>query len=642
VRGWTGFLLITLVVVVLRLPFLNQAIQGDDVYYLAGAEHAQIDPLHPNHARYAFQGRIVDMRGHPHPPLDAWYLAALLALIGTVAEIPYHSAYILFSCIAAWSAFSIARRLTARPFVATLLFLATPAFVVNGNSLESDLPFLAFWLASIAVFLAAVERRSAGLLALFVIPAALAAMAAYQSIVLVPILLFYLWLRRSDWKPAWAAVFAAPAVLLIWQFAERASTGALPATVLAGYMQTYDLQAFAQKIKSAVALTTHLGWVVFLPLSLAAFWQRKALWLLPLVAAAAVYDPNPLFWLSIATGLVILLWCALHAREFPSAWVLIFFASALVLFFAGSARYLLPLALPVSILVSQKMKKHWLCYGAAAGFALAIALALVNYRHWGGYRQFAASLRDDAATKRIWINGEWGLRFYLEREGAVPLLAGQNVLPGDIIVTSALAYPLEVPGAKGRLAEISHRDITSSIPLRLVSLNGKSAWSSTFAGLRPFDISTAPIDRVRAEMVVERTPTLSYLSMNAPEAERQIVSGIYGLDGNPWRWMGGQGVVALKPPTAPAPIEVKFVIPDTSPTRGVVLALDGHEIARRNYTRPGAYTIETDPLAANSGSAILSITADKTFLVPPDRRILSLILTSAGFQPASGHEAIAH
>ncbi|MGH9593138.1 MAG: glycosyltransferase family 39 protein, partial [Bryobacteraceae bacterium] len=249
------FLLVTLIVLALRLPFLNQAIQGDDVYYLAGAEHAQIDPLHPNHARYAFQGQIVDMRGHPHPPLDAWCLAALLALLGTVSEIPYHAAYILFSLIASWSALSIARRLTTRPLIATLLFLATPAFVVNGNSLESDIPFLAFWLASIAIFLAAVDRRSMALLTLFVLPAALAALAAYQSIVLVPILWLYLWNRRRDWKLAWVAAVAAPAALLIWQIFERVSTGAMPATVLAGYMESYNLQAFSQKLKSAVALT---------------------------------------------------------------------------------------------------------------------------------------------------------------------------------------------------------------------------------------------------------------------------------------------------------------------------------------------------------------------------------------------------
>lgn len=55
-------------VLLLRLPFLNQAIQGDDVKYIALAQHAQIEPLHPKNTPYVFEGKVVDMRGHPHPP----------------------------------------------------------------------------------------------------------------------------------------------------------------------------------------------------------------------------------------------------------------------------------------------------------------------------------------------------------------------------------------------------------------------------------------------------------------------------------------------------------------------------------------------------------------------------------------------
>src|SRR2546430_10267908 len=86
-------LMIALAVLALRVPFLNQAIQGDDVYYLAEAEHAQIEPLHPKHTQYAFLGRMVDMRGQPHPPLNAWYLALLLTTLKNVSEIPFHAAY---------------------------------------------------------------------------------------------------------------------------------------------------------------------------------------------------------------------------------------------------------------------------------------------------------------------------------------------------------------------------------------------------------------------------------------------------------------------------------------------------------------------------------------------------------------------
>jgi 4-amino-4-deoxy-L-arabinose transferase-like glycosyltransferase len=153
-------ILIVVLVFALRLPFLNQAIQGDDPYYLYGAEHAQIDPLHPHHARYLFQGDLVDMRGFPHPPLNAWILAVPLALFGDVREAAFHLWYILFSLIAALSMWSLASRFSDKPLLATLLFLAVPAFVVNGNSFESDLPFLAFWMLAIALFVRAVDQGS--------------------------------------------------------------------------------------------------------------------------------------------------------------------------------------------------------------------------------------------------------------------------------------------------------------------------------------------------------------------------------------------------------------------------------------------------------------------------------------------------
>src|SRR5690242_14568271 len=180
-------LLLLGLVVLLRLPFLNQAIQGDDHIYLTEAEHALVDPLHPNNTRYVFLGIDVDLRGHSHPPGNAWPLAALLAIFGHVKEIPFHAAYLVFSLISVWAVWSLAQRFTEHPVWATLLFIAVPAFVVNGNSLESDLPFLAFFLAAIAC-------SSAGLLACSCLAMAAAAMMAYQAVFLVPILIVHTWL----------------------------------------------------------------------------------------------------------------------------------------------------------------------------------------------------------------------------------------------------------------------------------------------------------------------------------------------------------------------------------------------------------------------------------------------------------------
>jgi hypothetical protein len=575
------------------------------------------------HARYAFQGVTVDMRGHPHPPLDSWYLGALLAELKSVREVPFHAAYIPFSLIAAWSALALARRFTTRPLPATLLFLATPAFVVNGNSLETDVPFVAFWLAAIALFVRAVDRRSARWLAASAVAMALAALTAYQAVLLVPILLLYGW----RWRPAWAAVLAGPLAIAGFQAFERLTSGALPAAVLVGYMDSYGLQKLAQKGLNAVALLGHLGWLVFPVLVLIALrpkWRWAYLLGIPVVAIAG-FDAA-----SAALGVLILYWCVENRRELPAQWILVFFAGALVIFFAGSARYLLPVALPLAILVSTRTSARWLYAGVAAELALSLGLAVVNYQHWDAYRQFAHTLAKDAQTKRIWTDAEWGLRFYLEEEGALPLMAGHSVYPGEMVVSSGLSARKAAAGG-GVLSRIAEREIRPVIPLRIVGLEARSGYSATSFGLRPFDVSNGLIDRVTADVVVERKPELSSLTMSDPAAATQIVSGIYGVENGQWRWMGGKGIILLKPPAEAAPIAVKFYIPDQAPARTVTVFANDREIARQTYTGPGSYTLTTAPVPGGGSSVTLSIVVDRTFSVPGDGRELGMILSSVGF-----------
>ncbi len=66
----------------LHLPFLNQPVQGDEVNYLDIAQQVLSHPLTPLDFRYVFQGQVVDMSGHPHPPLNAYFLALLWVLHG--------------------------------------------------------------------------------------------------------------------------------------------------------------------------------------------------------------------------------------------------------------------------------------------------------------------------------------------------------------------------------------------------------------------------------------------------------------------------------------------------------------------------------------------------------------------------------
>lgn len=619
-------LIVTALVILLRLPFLDDAVQGDDLYYLYGAQHAQVDPLHPLHTRYTFSGEMVDMRGHPHGPLNAWVLGALLAVFGEVRETAFHATYIGFSLTAALAMLALARRFAPeRALWATLLFIAVPAFVVNGNSLEADLPFLAFWMLAVACFARAVDTRSSRWLGAAALAAALAALDAFQAVLLTPILGLYLWLRDRRWLPGWIAALAAPATIAAWQAWEWASSGVLPAAVLLGYMQSGSLQSLGRKLASAAALTAHAGWIVCPPLVALAFARSAGWWRWAAVAvaagAAAWHDPNPLFWASIAAGVLLVSSCI--RREFLAAWVVLFFAASLVIFFAGSARYLLPLAAPVAILIARPLPPRWLATGFAVQLALGLGLETVNAQHWAETRAFASEVSDQARGRRVWVNGEWGLRHYLEARGARPLLKSSLLRPGDLVATSELSRAVTVTAPTARLGE---RVIAPRLPLRVISIEGGSGYSAASKGLLPFEISREVVDRLTLDMVLERTAELSYLDPRDARAAAQVLAGLYS-DG----WTAAEASVLLKAPAGSPALTARVYIPPDAPARRVTLLADGVAVAEQDFPGPGAYTLAV-PLQTTKPEVTVGVRVDATHRVPPDSRELGVVVIGIGFK----------
>jgi hypothetical protein len=202
-----------------------------------------------------------------------------------------------------------------------------------------------------------------------------------------------------------------------------------------------------------------------------------------------------------------------------------------------------------------------------------------------------------------------------------------------MVVSSDLAFPIQMATGGGTLAPVVEREITSTLPLRLSGLGARSAYSSVSLGLRPFDIHSGPIDRVRASVVIERKPALSYLPMNAPEADQQILSGVYQLEGGSYRWMGGRAVLLLKNPGQPSRVEVALYIPPQSPARRVTVSLDDKPVAEKTFPGPGAYTLTSGALTVATDSPAVAVTVDRTFTVAGDQRQLGIILTAAGFKP---------
>ena len=635
-------LILLAAVVLVRLPFLSLPVQGDDVYYQLIAEHARVDPLHPMDFSFRLQGETVWAAGHTRPPFAGLFQAALLEIFGGMDVVLFHLAYILFSAVAVVSMYSLGRWFftdRGKALWASLLYLAVPAFLVNGNKLEADIPLLAFWTLGIALF---VHQR----FLLSAVALALAGFTGYQAVLAVPILAHLAWYKHRAKPLAWVAVLSAPALAVAWQLFERFTVGVAPAEVLGGYADQYGLIFHVRKLHSSLALLGHLGWMLS-PVAVVAAWRGRSL-LAGLAGGLALslflpadytVPERALYALSAACGITVLLAAALatlreRIREggFVGAWILVFFLGALALFYAGSARYLLPLAPALCLLAVQQIPSRAIL---ATAFALNLSLGSTlawSERSWIlGQEQFARSLHPLAQGKRIWSNGEWGLRYALSQIGGESLLADQTIPAGAVVVESDLAAPIpyQVEGVRRELLEQS----AWMGPLRTAGRGSHSGYSSSEFGVLPFALGGAPVERMTASQIGAPQATAPYLTLADPTADSHILSGFYPSDGADWRWMQPEAAALLKaPPTGASSFEFQFHIPEDAPTRRVQVEIDGRLVADQHYDQTGGYTLTAPVDVPPNQTVRVVLRADRSYAPPGDQRTLSLVAISFGLR----------
>jgi hypothetical protein len=224
------------------------------------------------------------------------------------------------------------------------------------------------------------------------------------------------------------------------------------------------------------------------------------------------------------------------------------------------------------------------------------------------------------------------MRYYAGILGGLPVTLGQAFRPGDMILSSELAYPVPVTVGGGQLVEIDRAEIHPLLPLRLIGLKAKSGYSDATSGVRPFDVRRAPADRLTLWRVVERKPTLSYVPMGAAESGQHIVSGAYQIEEGRYRWVGREFRLLVKAPRERADVVAVLYIPDVAPARRFALAVNGRTVLERQFDKPGLYTLEAKDVAVGTADVLVTITADKAFSSPGDTRELAFILQEAGLR----------
>ena len=440
-----------------------------------------------------------------------YYLAILIRVIGRFDAPKLRLLFAVFPVTAVLSFYRIARRFTTHPLIVSSLFAASPAFFVLSPTLMMDIPMLAFLLAGLSVYLAALEtgKRLWAASACFVF----AAGAAYTAF--IPLICLFLWIVVNR-RPAreWIALAVAPVVIGIWLAILTVHFGKWPTTELFRYYTAHSsFGSLVLPMLSFVGGTAVFPWSVLAVVKAGRFRYVASSTIAALILSFSHDWPSTydrLWFVVLASaGVSLLTVFALKSLAKTSlkppvyGFLLIWLPAALVflLFFADmmAARYILLALPPLLLVVFGEVSAGTGTCAVILTLILSFSLAIADYRMVNAYpqwvQQYVVPLQHDGF--RVWNASESGLRFYLEEEGVDTLDQSDNRPKGsDLIVRQdSFTYSLS-KDLEPLLITILRSDLTDRYPVRLFSHDARAGFHDSHFGLVPFVISREPLDHV--------------------------------------------------------------------------------------------------------------------------------------------------
>ncbi len=551
--------LLVVAVAVCAMPFLSQPFHMDDNFYMDMARNAQAKPLYPNDVPYVFEGHsLPDMGSHSHPPLQTYFLAALRHFFGEGPgkEWIYHLCSLVFPLLAVLALYFVAARFLERPLWPSIVFACCPLFLVMQHTLMTDVPTLAFWLAAIAFFLWAADRRSTLLYAASSLFQFLSMFASYQSVVLVPLLGIYQLKRRAGAK-GWFFLLPAPLVLAGWFVMNYFHYHRWLLADTMGYVESRHAASLSVLWTKLLALLEYQGWLILFPffflyafgrslkgrfLALAALFAvyfcqfripeyrlvDKLIFVVGMVAGVFVVWRLAAFWADSFRDGEMALGIAPPEAQFLGFWYFGVLAYCLLLFTEGSARYILPLVPPVLICFFRQLEvvevtEYRLPSRPLLNSAMLASGSLVLSLAWGLslsqadlefariYPRAASEFAKITKGMTSYYGGEWGFRYYFSQAGVQQLpLDESHVRGGSFLALPKLALPYDVPwDLRSMTMPLQTLTYEPATPLRTLDWQTPAGFYSTGWGLIPFSFSQRILEEVELRQVnflVERLP----------------------------------------------------------------------------------------------------------------------------------------
>ncbi len=541
---WAELAMVLGFALLMTLPFIFKPVHMDDAGFIKFARARQVNPMEIELRDYTFFGQENEVFIDTHPPLVSSYLALLIGMDGGESVPFMHLGFLLFPLIAAASMYFLSRFFTRHALPAALLLMATPGVVVMSHGYMSDVPGLSLWLASIALYLYGLKRRSLPLMTLCAVTITLGVFTSYQVLSVIPLLLVYAFLRREL-----SLLAILPFVLPLSSFFSYdawhvSAVGFLPRF---SYGVGEPLAWYSVVQKGASAMLAIGGALVFSLMMMRVLLARRwdfavyLAFLVPLWVSflyqylSGRYSAAAALMTVLFLPLGLLLLYRLYAdgwehirvgsrdKRIQSAFLLLWLSGVLfyviILLPYSSVRYLLPAYPPLVLLFvrlvedrfagSRRRTENLLMLAVMTTAVIALLVAIADYELASANRDFArgeaSEIKAEAEARgsQVWFVGEFGFRYYLEELGLRELPKDTLIPAGDMVIQSPLADPRPFSDELADNVELKQViGYHGLLPIRVTSYKANAGFYGHFWGLLPYSLASGNVEEYLVYEVV--------------------------------------------------------------------------------------------------------------------------------------------
>lgn len=529
------------------LPFLGQAWNIDEPFFLAVGHHILTDPLHPFDFYFNWYGKEQLYASMNNTPPFFHYLLAIALKITGGGEWAMRALFLPFDLLSAFSLYLIAARFLKRPLLPTLIILASPAYLIDMPHLMPEKIMAAFSFLCLYSLIRSIDDNESRWYWISALALAFALLSKYAAVFLLLPAIGYSIERGVSFKRIGIYLLISLSGIALYllydRLTHRAALSAITDVFSALFFFKSPALTPSYKLRAFLSFVGGLGVVTCFWPPVAFRIKFKPLLIIFLATTALFlpyFDPLGPTWtmtyirpLDRILGFIFslgALWSigglfsSRHLRGWPlwTSWILSAGFIQIVLYWSIVARLIIFLLPPLIFGMAEKMEstmtiqkiKPLMIFSLIFTLFISISLARVDMAYANSQRRFAQWVKTHYTDQgeKFWFAGHWGFQYYLEKIGAVALNENdpnQKIKPGNIILYSKVntnpVMPAMPDPKRERFDLLETITVQSPIPLRLMkpakSL-ARAGFYSSLWGFLPYTFSREPLDEffiVRAQ-----------------------------------------------------------------------------------------------------------------------------------------------